>query len=631
MKKNFMYAMMSTIVLTGAVNLTACSSGDEIVDNPDYNPETNTVKTAITLSIDPNGSANTRMAADKAQIGDNTFRGIQDIWLIPSTSAISASTSTASKIELGSIANKSAFDASTESQKTYTDKEVPVQTSNFLFLGKATQSGFSTSADKLANGYTTNNIGAGTSFTASTVGDISIKAVGIAPVTDGETPVLSTDWTEPANALASYLTNVANATGWAATDNANLQNIRNNFISTGLKAGSSEAIRLTLQSLYNAVDGVDATISPAIKSAITTANLQVKSESASPIELEWTESPTVLKNFPVNLGLPEGAAQYQWNNDAFEYVSNPTLNAANTAVMNIVYPNELYYLTNTGLKATSTKTIEWPKSVPEWTSQAWNTWTNDVKADSKNIALYNNIQYGTALLSTTVKVADNTLYDNAKVMDSESEVNKGITVTENSFHLTGVLIGGQPSEVGWNFIPKSTELTKVVYDSNVTGIYANSKDNPSAKNYTLVFDNFKSDGDQEEVNICLEFTNDSGSDFYGKDGIILKGQTFYIVGKLTPGTAFPYPKVGTAQTQTTESNIVDLTHSYYPSLVNRVFIQDFETIAACTLTAGDANTPGSLGKAFATIPDLRSTNQTLGLSVDLSWTQGLTYNVNLGE
>ena len=61
MKKNFNFALVGAIALVGAAGFTACSSSDEIVNNPDYNPETNTVKTTISINIDPNNSvANTR-------------------------------------------------------------------------------------------------------------------------------------------------------------------------------------------------------------------------------------------------------------------------------------------------------------------------------------------------------------------------------------------------------------------------------------------------------------------------------------------------------------------------------------------------------------------------------------------
>ena len=57
-----------------------------------------------------------------------------------------------------------------------------------------------------------------------------------------------------------------------------------------------------------------------------------------------------------------------------------------------------------------------------------------------------------------------------------------------------------------------------------------------------------------------------------------------------------------------------------------MFIQDFMTTANFVL--GET----SLQHAYATVPDLRSTQISLGLSVDLKWQTGLTFNeVVLGE
>ena len=285
------------------------------------------------------------------------------------------------------------------------------------------------------------------------------------------------------------------------------------------------------------------------------------------------------------------------------------------------------------MKASDNKTVTWPTSVTGWTSEQWTGWGNSVLATSKNIALLNNIQYGTAMLSSTVRTQSATLYDNAKVLDPDHPAsNNSITVTETTFPLTAVLVGGQPSSVGWNFTNSSTTeaFNKVVYDNSVTsGMYAGST-TVSSKNYTMVFDNLKNATEQQDVYVCLEFENNSGNDFWGRDGLILKDQRFYIVGKLVIGTnTFPYPTVGSEVT--TSETIASKTASYYPSLTPRIFIQDFETTANFELTAGNANTPGSLGKAFATIPDLRSSNQTLGLSVDLAWKSGLEFTVPLGQ
>ena len=58
---------------------------------------------------------------------------------------------------------------------------------------------------------------------------------------------------------------------------------------------------------------------------------------------------------------------------------------------------------------------------------------------------------------------------------------------------------------------------------------------------------------------------------------------------------------------------------------NRVFIQNYMTEA--TFKIGET----SLQKAFLTVPDLRSTQMSLGLSVDLSWKNGLAFETVLGD
>ena len=57
----------------------------------------------------------------------------------------------------------------------------------------------------------------------------------------------------------------------------------------------------------------------------------------------------------------------------------------------------------------------------------------------------------------------------------------------------------------------------------------------------------------------------------------------------------------------------------------RIFIQDYMTTA--TFTIGE----NSLQNAYSTVPDLRSSQTSLGLSVDLNWRAGLSFdNVVLG-
>jgi hypothetical protein len=59
--------------------------------------------------------------------------------------------------------------------------------------------------------------------------------------------------------------------------------------------------------------------------------------------------------------------------------------------------------------------------------------------------------------------------------------------------------------------------------------------------------------------------------------------------------------------------------------ISRVFIQDFMT------TANFVIGPNSLKYAYLTVPDLRSSSLSLGLSVDIKWETGLNFsNIVLG-
>jgi hypothetical protein len=56
------------------------------------------------------------------------------------------------------------------------------------------------------------------------------------------------------------------------------------------------------------------------------------------------------------------------------------------------------------------------------------------------------------------------------------------------------------------------------------------------------------------------------------------------------------------------------------------------TTANFKFTADNTSTPhtSSLQGAYVTIPDLRSSQLSFGLSVDLNWRSGLTFDADLG-
>lgn len=639
MKKYFKYAYFSAIALTGAVGFSACASNDEIVDNPDYNPETKSVKTAITLNIG-RGSAITRMADGVTQ-NDGSFRGMQNVYIYPALAEITSSNLTISNSVVSD--NTISGITATNSLKTYSGVEVPINTSHFLFYGKATNSP-STVDDKLANGYTTTTFPAGT-----TAGDFLVQAVPIV----GTTYSSKTEWTTPVTTLKAYLNSIAIATGWSAATDLRLSYLYTEFTKKNQnRAGSAPAVLATVQWLYDELypisSGDAATIAGNVIAAITNTTYVSTSGTGAGLKLSWAGTMTSYESFPENLGIPSGAAQYQYKNTgseetpvwAFDYVPTATLNATNTAVENFVYPNELYYFTMTNLKATP-GAVSWPTTTSNWADATWESWTNKVENNSKNIALVNNIQYGTAQLAAYVKsvpqsvvidgVSTPVLYDNAKALDATSSVNKPIIYSANCFPLTAVIIGAQPTKVGWNFLPTTgtsgAAFTCAVYDNHMTStIYANEGNgkDPGATDYedgycgpnnTLVFDNLGAA--EGTVSVCLEFVNNTSSDFYGKDDVIKKGQKFYLIGKLDP---------------TSKSLTMNTPDVYYPSTDVRVFVQDYTTKAKFQITAGGENTGGSLAHAYSSIPDLRTTTQEIGLSVDLVWTPGLAFSdIVLGE
>ena len=618
-----MYAMMSAIALTGAVSFSACSSSDEIVDNPDYNPETNSVKTTITLSINPNNGTTTRQSSATVQGPESSFRGISDILSIPTTGDITTETLTSGHLNWTDI---SGFDGSSANYKLYSNQDIAVGVDHFLFIGKATATTVTTPDDKLTNGYTTNNLS-----TAATVGAIQIAPSAIVASTDVTTSS-STNWKYQSDALVSYLNSIANVTDWSTTTNANLKSMYQQFTRTTNSAGSAESVRLLLKDLLDKTDGITTGgIVAGIKTAIS-AQATITGES-KPYTVTWKDN-CPFKDFPTCFGLPEGSAVYVWNTSTFEYITTGTTSVVSTPVDKIVYPNELYYLTKTPIRATANPTVTWPTSATAWAADTWTSWTTSVQPTSKNIALKYNINYGSALLATQVKAGAATIYDNAKQLDPDSTgVNKAIVVNDGSqekypFTLTGILVGSQPSAVAWNFLPvSSATFDKAVYDGKMNGTISVATTYNTTPNYTLVFDNYKATA--EDVNVCLEFKNNLTTSFYGQDGVILPGQTFYIVGKLAvaTGTNVTNPLPATSTTD-------DVLDAYIPSRDLRAFIQDYTTTAQFVIAAGTqtGKGDGSLAHAVTTIPDLRQSSQTVGLSVDLTWNPGITFtDVNLGE
>lgn len=374
-------------------------------------------------------------------------------------------------------------------------------------------------------------------------------------------------------------------------------------------------------------DGQDGTVK---KYLIVNANLTAEQFNSGGTYGLVTDD--YLQGYPHAFNIPDGVAQLTFSDFvegtqvtggfAFKTLENSssliqigsTLNPAK-----YTYPAELLYFDNSLLRVTDNEVAaaDYPNGYKIWDENAWTGWSVEpVKTTTRSVAVKNNINYGVAMLCTKVTY-DDSLGDN---FEDNRPTAEGVKIAENDIKhltLTGVLIGGQYQNVGWNFIrTDETEANKnfVIFDNQIpNGAIPTPNSTP---NYTLVFDNYSAEN--SSVRVALEFTNNSDKDIYGIGGMIPKGGVFYLAGVLdlsanTETITWPDyyaipPYTSAGGTDTTQK---------------RIFIQDYLTTA--TFKIGRT----SLQNAYTTIPDLRASQISLGLSVDLNWRSGLTFNVDL--
>ena len=617
------YVLNGAIALLSTAGLVACSSSDDVTDapvNPTYDGKS--VKTQFAINIATPSNGKTRMSADDTQ-NNNNYLGMTNVRLLTLATAPDNDIELTSVIPLADPSTVS----TNHSSHIYSDVNIPVGTSNFLFY--STRSSLETDMNsKFEKGAIVSDM-----FTNSSPSYLSTKDIKF-----GSETILSASNTVDTYkaAFENFLNNVIAVTGWNSTSNETLKAAYKNLtdpFTNGQYAGSAFAIKKLMTDLYNAVKPIsnsstaseeDKNLADNIMYAITNSSNVVSfvEDDANPGTLKYgsTVAP-FYSQFPCNNGLPEGSALLSFENNRFTYDADPQIGGSNKVKSyNLTYPLPIVYFDNTPARANNAEIENWPETTSTWDNNGWNSWNDKVLATTRSIALQNNINYGVACLKTTFTCEGTTLEDNRKSVVDPSLENQTITIPSTGFPVTGVLIGGQPENVNWQFINAGTDRDYVVYDKELSGIFAKRSKTSSIPNYTLVFDNWTSATTQESVNVAIELEN-TAADFYGVDGIVAKGQKFYLIGRLDPTSAttdITWPSYSETQGQYT------LPNSYqgrYPVMFNtkRVFVQDFTTTANFTIK--------SLKNAYVTIPDLRATKLQLGLSVDLDWQTGLTFEV----
>lgn len=604
MKKFRFFSFASAMLLASAAGMVSCSS-DSIEPTGGSGVTGQVVKTQFAINIPYGGNSSTNQAKKVTRMTDEmtqqsgNFRGISDIVLLTfSDDPETAGTINADKpISIGTDGNAYSKDAY---RRLYRDIEIPVGTSHMIFYGRATKenrdSEFKTGkitdkGDKtnLTNiSHELNAISSAANFATDEDAKAIIKAlndIANAKVTDGKDYTWATIGTEPN--LPTWLTE---------HEKEFLKTRYKEFIT--LKAGSITSVVAFINNLKAALVGETGGTTDLAEKKLT-------KEIYDKCEAALTAIGSI--NFPGKFNLPDGVATLSWTTGGFAYntpekVTIGTGNSIN--YQKICYPAELSYFVNTTTMVSDkdmSNLSEFP-TYTDWTTKTQTGWDaktsfaeKAVENSTRTVGLKDPVQYSVAVLKSTVRCDAATLKDNAKEAGSFDE-NQQIPVPTDGFKVTGILIGGQPASVDWKYEPKATgeSFANTIYDNVMNGapMYAKNEASASNANYTLVFDN--KTAPNKVVFVTIELENNSGMDFYGQDGIILKDAKFYLVGKLDP-------------TGKTESD--------------HVFVQDYVTTANFNIT--------TLKEAYNCIPDLRTSGINVGLAVDLSWKEGITFDVDI--
>ncbi|MBP5689786.1 MAG: hypothetical protein J6W74_02610 [Bacteroidales bacterium] len=456
-----------------------------------------------------------------------------------------------------------------------------------------------------------------------------------------------------------------------------------------VRAGSGPAISRTMGDLYTIMNKVHEAIPTSVQESQVKAladeimrRIDACFEGTAP-SLKWRDYSTVvsaigysgstdqisrigntgsaLEEFPmIAFNLPAGCAQIKATNTestqntlnqvttpgtiTWSYIKDVQMfdTIGGTSCYNVFYPAELCYFGDSPVRVTKESVVEseYPQGVSAWdTESSWTSkqWVanSHVVSTTRSVAMQYNINYGTALLKSNIAYTTTTLKDNNHAiqlgknpsLSTDEEPDAEITVTDATIKLRGILIGGVNPKVGWNFLPIGTDYKNAIYDKAIVSD-AIPATGTSADNYTLVWDNWNEaqrGAKQNDVYICLELENNSGKDFWGKHNIVRNGGIFYLIGKLDPdagrsatdrseGVTWPNNGLQALPPFDTDGSTLKERH---------VFMQDFMTTANFKLGED------SLKNAYSTVPDLRSSQISLGLSVDLKWETGLVFNVTL--
>ena len=541
------------------MTLVSCSDEDGVL--------TTTESVNCNLLLQVGSPQQMRMANDVVQ-ADGNFRGLQNLLVIPfQTEGARAVRET----DLPWLSNSVGSSADRVSGKYYyymEDCSLLPGTNRVLAYGRATAVTGDADNGKLVTTLTDNRM-------------------LLSDVTFSLKPIRNTITSHPdALALTTYMTRIANTTGWSNTTDSQMKGLYLDFINadsegSGLMGGSVAQITgyvRELKAQLTEIEGASGT-SEAVKSLCTDIINNIMSENSC-----------LTGTFPGSIGLPDGAAVIRWTGTAFEPRTEATILDNINNITRFTYPAELWYYVNSTI-CTSTDVVK--KDIYA-TASSWDDLLNEryqgsnvVGRQTMSVAVKDPLQYGVGRFQMTLKKITDVLRDS-----------KGRTVANcDAAHLplTGMIVGGQHT-VGFDFTPRGVQSdvdARFIYDPIVSSKVTEGENDGDQTINTLVLQTY----DNEIVPVVLEFRNMTEEKFNGIDGVIYPGAKFYLIAQLDP-----------------EGEGSD-------DFANRVFTQDYTT--AVTMRVA------SLAKAYSCMPDLLEARLEIGVQIVKQWIQSTTTTVKL--
>lgn len=375
-------------------------------------------------------------------------------------------------------------------------------------------------------------------------------------------------------------------------NSATLESVLNAFTSEGVVfPGSNAMIGQKMTALYKSCKNLSQNATGAVK--------ELAGQICTIIEgrtdlLEIADSGTVTRKVAEDevFGLPDGVVTVRWgvklSDGSLGFDSPDKPEGVNvTAVADFCYPPSLWYYVNSPLLSSSDDTAkDLFENNGKWSEiiSKGNGWVRGVTNVTRMAAVRDALQYGVALLCLNIKKAAATSLKDNK--------DKDVSIDNDSFPLTGVIIGGQRTQTfDFTVLDDPDNDMRFIYDADVNDKDGNaqawiSSTTDNSPVFTLALPTRQA----EDINFALEFRNDSGVSFVGaRECTILPGSKFYLIGtmKYDEGTTSGSEKPA------------------------GVFVKDCYTTLNVSFEA--------LASSYSILPDLNAADLQFGVNAKLTW------------